>query len=129
MSCIIFRFYFFFFFFLMIRRPPRSTLFPYTTLFRSRRRLVVPDAGAVVGGFRPFAAEPVQAPAVPVPLIPPLDGKLPGVEVPAPRAGVVDELAVGEQRTAELIRGGERAEGQIVDDRGGQVVQIGRASC
>src|SRR6266513_4195156 len=30
-------FFFFFFFFLMIRRPPRSTLFPYTTLFRSRR--------------------------------------------------------------------------------------------
>src|SRR6266403_2382750 len=28
----------FFFFFLMIRRPPRSTLFPYTTLFRSRNR-------------------------------------------------------------------------------------------
>src|SRR2546430_13563661 len=27
----------FFFFFLMIRRPPRSTLFPYTTLFRSPR--------------------------------------------------------------------------------------------
>src|SRR2546430_15986127 len=27
---------FFFFFFLMNRRPPRSTLFPYTTLFRSR---------------------------------------------------------------------------------------------
>src|SRR3989441_1374425 len=27
---------FFFFFFLMIRRPPRSTLFPYTTLFRAR---------------------------------------------------------------------------------------------
>src|SRR5258706_1094724 len=28
-----------FFFFLMIRRPPRSTLFPYTTLFRSRAYL------------------------------------------------------------------------------------------
>src|SRR3989442_11899147 len=28
----------FFFFFLMIRRPPRSTLFPYTTLFRSANR-------------------------------------------------------------------------------------------
>src|SRR3712207_8542163 len=28
-------FVFFLFFFLMIRRPPRSTLFPYTTLFRS----------------------------------------------------------------------------------------------
>src|SRR5437870_12768224 len=27
--------YLFYFFFLMIRRPPRSTLFPYTTLFRS----------------------------------------------------------------------------------------------
>src|SRR3712207_9554822 len=27
-----------YFFFLMIRRPPRSTLFPYTTLFRSRSR-------------------------------------------------------------------------------------------
>src|ERR1044071_32342 len=34
--CICFLFvFFFFFFFLMIRRPPRSTLFPYTTLFRS----------------------------------------------------------------------------------------------
>src|SRR3989441_2438092 len=30
------------FFFLMIRRPPRSTLFPYTTLFRSRRHLRMP---------------------------------------------------------------------------------------
>src|SRR5689334_24595887 len=39
--CLIFGFVsvlFFFFFFLMIRRPPRSTLFPYTTLFRSRLR-------------------------------------------------------------------------------------------
>src|SRR5437764_7586092 len=31
----LFLFLFSFFFFLMIRRPPRSTLFPYTTLFRS----------------------------------------------------------------------------------------------
>src|SRR5687767_15318076 len=31
----------FVFFFLMIRRPPRSTLFPYTTLFRSERRTVL----------------------------------------------------------------------------------------
>src|SRR2546428_7890095 len=35
----------FFFFFLMIRRPPRSTLFPYTTLFRSRHQAV--DRGAL----------------------------------------------------------------------------------
>src|SRR6267154_3010876 len=37
--------FFFFFFFLMIRRPPRSTLFPYTTLFRSRRRPAHPAPG------------------------------------------------------------------------------------
>src|SRR5882762_3079988 len=35
---IISVFSYFSFFFLMIRRPPRSTLFPYTTLFRSRGR-------------------------------------------------------------------------------------------
>src|SRR6266513_4389005 len=34
---------FFFVFFLMIRRPPRSTLFPYTTLFRSLARVKVSD--------------------------------------------------------------------------------------
>src|SRR5688572_31876708 len=33
----------FVFFFLMFRRPPRSTLFPYTTLFRSVRRDPNPD--------------------------------------------------------------------------------------
>src|SRR5258707_4312506 len=33
-----------FFFFLMIRRPPRSTLFPYTTLFRSQRRELEAEA-------------------------------------------------------------------------------------
>src|SRR2546422_5490623 len=54
----------FLFFFLMIRRPPRSTLFPYTTLFRSRTRClgvaawmlaVVPcqaaDVTAIVGAM------------------------------------------------------------------------------
>src|SRR2546430_15829367 len=41
---LLFVFLFFFFFFLMIRRPPRSTLFPYTTLFRSPAVVV----GAVV---------------------------------------------------------------------------------
>src|SRR3989442_15930007 len=38
---------YFFFFFLMIRRPPRSTLFPYTTLFRS-------------GGFASFVVEKTE---------------------------------------------------------------------
>src|SRR5437773_11943141 len=35
---LFYSFLFLFFFFLMIRRPPRSTLFPYTTLFRSLSR-------------------------------------------------------------------------------------------
>src|SRR5438105_14728721 len=34
---LCFCFHFFFFFFLILRRPPRSTLFPYTTLFRSSK--------------------------------------------------------------------------------------------
>src|SRR5258707_6962660 len=44
----------FFFFFLMIRRPPRSTLFPYTTLFRSysQERLAL--------GSRQVEAVPVE---------------------------------------------------------------------
>src|SRR5215204_2990005 len=49
---------FYFFFFLMIRRPPRSTLFPYTTLFRS---------GDVFSGWKhPDLPRPdVEAGAVP----------------------------------------------------------------
>src|SRR4051794_41510106 len=46
----------FIFFFLMIRRPPRSTLFPYTTLFRSRGvrpgRLRGDDAGGAAAARR-----------------------------------------------------------------------------
>src|SRR3712207_8270102 len=38
-------------FFLMIRRPPRSTLFPYTTLFRSEGRNPRTVAEAAVDGF------------------------------------------------------------------------------
>src|SRR5688572_33386779 len=46
----------YFFFFLMIRRPPRSTLFPYTTLFRSS--LGSRDLGAVAndGPVRPASS-------------------------------------------------------------------------
>src|SRR5256885_8097154 len=42
-----------FFFFLMIRRPPRSTLFPYTTLFRSAQAMLVQAlSGSVRAGGR-----------------------------------------------------------------------------
>src|SRR2546425_10460916 len=52
----------FFFFFLMIRRPPRSTLFPYTTLFRS-----AVCAALLVGGLtgwraQDFAGQALSAP-------------------------------------------------------------------
>src|SRR3989304_5501141 len=43
-----------FFFFLRIRRPPRSTLFPYTTLFRSLVRRLLP-VGCVLDRLRPLA--------------------------------------------------------------------------
>src|SRR5260370_296900 len=49
-------------FFLMIRRPPRSTLFPYTTLFRSasptstERTLII--AGRVAAGYCPLGIGP-----------------------------------------------------------------------
>src|SRR5689334_24829381 len=44
---------FVFFFFLMIRRPPRSTLFPYTTLFRSPRNSCRPAARRAGSGANP----------------------------------------------------------------------------
>src|SRR2546429_3352955 len=53
----------FFFFFLMIRRPPRSTLFPYTTLFRSAVGPLAPsseDARCPLdSASRRFLARPV----------------------------------------------------------------------
>src|SRR2546429_3006942 len=56
-----------FFFFLMIRRPPRSTLFPYTTLFRSRTRPVpgshdydTPGAPGYFGYFGAAAGDPAK---------------------------------------------------------------------
>src|SRR3989442_6387151 len=55
LSLFIFRSWLFvlFFFFLMIRRPPRSTLFPYTTLFRSHpldRFILTAPAEPITGG-------------------------------------------------------------------------------
>src|SRR3712207_6861462 len=41
------------FFFLMIRRPPRSTLFPYTTLFRSRVGARVEPGDIIIGKISP----------------------------------------------------------------------------
>src|SRR2546425_11309256 len=68
------RFYcLFFFFFLMIRRPPRSTLFPYTTLFRSelaascQAMLVVGTSGLVQPAAQlPFIARDAGASVIEV---------------------------------------------------------------
>src|SRR5690348_17635817 len=48
----------FLFFFLMIRRPPRSTLFPYTTLFRSCIRLArcISTVRGLIDSRRPISA-------------------------------------------------------------------------
>src|SRR2546426_12695341 len=68
----------------MIRRPPRSTLFPYTTLFRSRRavlRRIAVEHGGVI--LRPVVAElPVRlrrVDVVPEGVEQPLVTHLPGV--------------------------------------------------
>src|SRR6266436_9807443 len=51
-----------FFFFLMIRRPPRSTLFPYTTLFRSAQPgLVRGVAESLAGRVRLVELDPLTA--------------------------------------------------------------------
>src|SRR6266404_8945173 len=61
-------FFIFFFFFLMIRRPPRSTLFPYTTLFRSIGPMLdpiklKPDSISPDGPLKKSTLAPVKLPA------------------------------------------------------------------
>src|SRR2546422_5700255 len=49
-----------FFFFLMIRRPPRSTLFPYTTLFRSLRAVRGHGRARLAGRYSGHARGPIR---------------------------------------------------------------------
>src|SRR5215213_9997735 len=81
----------------MIRRPPRSTLFPYTTLFRSRLPLghrpvdVTPGAGAVVAGDSLLApAEVVDRCDV--------GQQIEALDVAEVRAGLDDARRVHDQR-------------------------------
>src|SRR5687768_18413398 len=53
----------FFFFFLMLRRPPRSTLFPYTTLFRSQLPVVRPHNSFVLLDGGELVTKDCDAPA------------------------------------------------------------------
>src|SRR5688572_31371333 len=77
----------FYFFFLMIRLPPRSTLFPYTTLFRSGVVVSVARPGSSVTGKPVGVGEGVVGDAV-------------GVDVVAVAVGVV--VVRSEEHTSEL---------------------------
>src|ERR1019366_9568773 len=57
--CVVLFISFFFFFFLMIRRPPRSTLFPYTTLFRSKLSMI--DVSCLLPPIRPWSVAPFNS--------------------------------------------------------------------
>src|SRR2546427_12208799 len=99
------------FFFLMIRRPPRSTLFPYTTLFRSHVRALGADRAARLARRR-GRGDPDRAAAL---------GEAPGLRsepyrVRYLRPPVVDLCAIG--RDAVRLR-------RAVDP--GAVVRVGGA--
>src|SRR5215217_8508522 len=80
------------FFFLMIRRPPRSTLFPYTTLFRPQRAVAQPPDQRGGGGRR---AGPQPARALPL---------LPALARPRPRGAAGELPRPAEQGAAALRR-------------------------
>src|SRR2546430_15681008 len=107
------------FFFLMIRRPPRSTLFPYTTLFRSCR-------GA---SLRQVGAHPIRDAARRARRI-----LLPSDDEPSLclNAGILalDQRCggepAGETRVArrELVEGGKRSPRLAPDQHGGPALQL-----
>src|SRR3712207_6857979 len=76
---------FLFFFFLMIRRPPRSTLFPYTTLFRSLLHDVATSTGELADETATVTA---------------MTAALAGAPLDVPFAAVY--LARSEEHTSEL---------------------------
>src|SRR2546430_13459622 len=78
------------FFFLMIRRPPRSTLFPYTTLFRSHERRHGPRA--VAAGEHPEVEQHYPAPELRKPQ----------------RLVAVEPAGVGQFRCRRAARAGRR---------------------
>src|SRR3712207_7868224 len=73
----------------MIRRPPRSTLFPYPTLFRSGGRVHDPAAGVV----------DVDEPSIPLDPLIPLEGF---VGVPEDEGHVRRQVPRSEEHTSEL---------------------------
>src|SRR3712207_7579918 len=85
----------------MIRRPPRSTLFPYTTLFRSRGLVVLVVEVAAADPLLPLVPFPIQ----PCPLA--LEPQVALVVAPHPRPvphrrALAVETARSEEHTSEL---------------------------
>src|SRR5258708_2630729 len=91
----------------MIRRPPRSTLFPYTTLFRSHisDERVRPDTGAVVvrrdGDKRVIRQLPGKPPSREKAMLAPIAGRYEEIEVMA-EPGNFPEISVGSKDAREL---------------------------
>src|SRR3712207_8799491 len=88
----------------MIRRPPRSTLFPYTTLFRSLEHLLqrlvdeLLDDGLPPGAQRTATESPAEAPHAGEP-----DAmELVGVPVQHPHPGIGQDPCRSEEHTSEL---------------------------
>src|SRR6266540_1930578 len=121
----------FFFFFLMIRRPPRSTLFPYTTLFRSRAGMLSSPWGHVPGE----QALPLQRWSTPARIRAPVgvqddaglayvrifspSSSWSGFTVARPMARVKDELIHPVGKWGWPVRGGLRLDYLMTRKRGG----------
>src|SRR5206468_11052331 len=92
----------FLFFFLLLLRPPRSTLFPYTTLFRSLCSAPVDDRSDPGGLFpRRFPASFVLI-VSPSPAVPSTFMLLPSRNTSAGRPVVLDTAQRSEEHTSEL---------------------------
>src|SRR5688572_33314565 len=105
----------------MIRRPPRSTLFPYTTLFRSLLEAIVnaareahpfQDLAAFVFRQRRFDRRPAEK-------------SITGVNELGPRLFE----ALGRAHAGRCIRSSFRRREMLVEGLGERPSQIGRASC
>src|SRR2546422_1993854 len=83
----------------MIRRPPRSTLFPYTTLFRSHCRSRWPRGGRDVGQLLAHHSERLRMRATALQL---LDRRRGHVEQPSLAQPLVNGVDRSEEHTSEL---------------------------
>src|SRR3712207_9182105 len=83
------------FFFLMIRRPPRSTLFPYTTLFRSMFGAASIVMDREFGFLREMLVAPVRRSSIVI-------GKVLGVAAIATLQGLIVLALRSEEHTSEL---------------------------